>query len=173
MKLTECATKTCTLYAAPSSDFCWQCQLLGREKPIPVNDNPYGFKTQIELFRYCWETKMKRCFVSGQKLDRFDGGPLFISMFAHILRKSSFKEWRLNPNNIVLLSPHYKGYSIHHLFDNGSLDEILKFEEKTGKSFQDLFEFERSCIQRYNQEFRKHMPERKLIEMYMQKKASQ
>lgn len=129
------------------------------------------FKNQIELFKYCWEHRPHYCFVTGEKLDKFINSNLSLSMFAHVLSKRKYPEWRLYQNNIILLSPNFEGsgYSIHHLFDNGSLDEILKFEKLSGKSFRILFEFERKSHSLYSCEFKKILPERKIIDSYLKK----
>lgn len=124
------------------------------------------FKSQIELFKYCWETKAHQCFVTGQKLDRWIDGPLALSMFAHVLRKSAYPQWRLEPKNIVLLSPRYLDYSVHTIFDNGVYDEVKKFEKLSGKSFKGLFELERCLRVQYSCEF-KTMPERKIVAKYL------
>lgn len=170
MEIQVCASKTCTLYAVPGKKYCRSCMSYNRQELAPVKkDNPYNFKSQIELFKYCWETKPRHCFVTGQKLDKFEGGPLFLSIFAHVLRKSAFFEIRLSPNNICLLSPDFKGYSVHRLFDDGVLSEIKKFEKLSGKSFIDLFEFERSCRTRYDQEYGKITGERRITSQYLKK----
>lgn len=127
------------------------------------------FKSQIELFKYCWENQLHFCYVTGEKLDKYINSSLALSMFAHVLSKKKYPEWRLNPNNIVLLTPNYDnlGYSIHHLFDNGSLDEIKKFEKISGKSFRVLFEFEKVSHGLYLNEFKKTLPERKILDKYL------
>ena len=89
-------------------------------------------------------------------------------MFAHVLRKSAYPEWRLNPNNIVLLSPNFRSYSVHRLFDDGVCEEIKKFEKLSRKSFRVLFEFERDMHKLYTQEFGKKTPERKVVEKYLE-----
>jgi len=127
------------------------------------------FKSQIELFKYCWQTKPHYCYVTGEKLDKFINSNLSLSMFAHVLSKKKYPEWRLNQNNIILLSPNFKntGYSVHHLFDNGSFDEIKKFEKLSGKSFRVVFEFERESHKMYSCEFKKTLPERKIVDKYL------
>lgn len=124
-------------------------------------------KSQVELFKYVWANRPHFCFVTGQRLDKFIDSSLALSMFAHVLRKSAFQQWRLDPNNIVLLSPSYLDYSVHRLFDDGVYDEIKKFEKKSGKSFQILFEFERSQHVRHIHEFGKTVPERKIVDKYL------
>ncbi len=124
-------------------------------------------ESQVELFAYCWENKPHRCYVTDQKLDRWINTPFAWSMFAHVLRKSAYPEWRLEPNNIVLLSPNYEDYSVHRLFDDGVMDEIEKFEKLTGKSFRVLFEFERDQHVRYVNEHGRKVPERKVVKRYL------
>lgn len=172
MEIKTCISPTCTLYAVPGKKYCRSCASRDRQEPAVVTeDNPYNFKSQIELFKYCWETKPRHCFVTGQKLDKFEGGALFLSIFAHVLRKSAYFEIRLSPNNIVLLSPNFNSYSIHRLYDDGVISEIKKVEKIYGKSFKSLFEFERSCQTRYNQEHNKKTGERRITTEYLKKSS--
>lgn len=163
METKFCTTPTCPRLAVTGKKYCNSCAKYNPELiDKPVDDNPYKFKSQIELFKYCWETQAHKCFVTEEKLDRFNGGPLFLSIFAHVLRKSAYPEVRLSPKNIVLLCPNYQSYSVHRLFDDGDFDEILKFEKLSGKSFNKLFEHERQCRENYEQTFKKKMPERRI-----------
>jgi len=170
MEIKICASPTCSLYSVPGKKFCRSCAKYNtQEIEKPKEDNPYKFKSQIELFKYCWETKPRHCFVTGVKLDSFDGSSLFLSIFAHVLRKSAYPEIRLSPNNIVLLCPNYQSYSVHRLFDDGDIDEIHKFEKLSGVTFNDLFEFERGCRERYELEYRKKMTERRIVEKILKR----
>lgn len=167
MKSTKCASPSCTLYAAPGHKYCWSCQRLGRDQERKPKENLYKFKSQIELFKYCWEARKHQCFVTGQDLDGFKNGPLYLSMFAHVLRKSAYGKWRLNPNNIVLLSPHFKDYSVHRIFDDGTYEEVRKFERKTKCSFRKLFELERFFHSEYNRIYEVYTPERFIVSKYL------
>ncbi len=164
-----CEHPSCSIYKAPESKLCFFHRHLSTDKKPKVIDkfNPEGFKSQIDLFKYLWSNHKRRCFVTGQKLDKFDRSVHFLSIFAHILRKSAFKEFRLYTNNIVFLSPDFEGKSVHHLYDNGTLDQILKFEEETGKSFRTLFELEDLRYNEYKKEFGRGSLKRKIVGRYL------
>jgi len=166
-----CENGSCTMYKAPGSRYCFYHRgiLPEKKEKVKVVDkyNPEGFKSQVELFEYLWKNHKRRCFVTGQKLDKFDGSVNFLSIFAHILRKSAFKQFRLYTNNIVFLSPDYEGRSVHHLYDNGTLDQILKFEQETDKSFRTLFELEEMRYNEYEKEFGKSGLKRKIVGRYL------
>lgn len=120
------------------------------------------FKSQIELFKYKWQNSNHKCFVTDEKLDKYLNSPFALSLFAHVLRKSAYPELRLDPNNIVLLTP-----EVHELFDNAVYDRIKKFEKLSGKSFRVLFEFERTTHGLYTCEYGKKVPERKILDRYL------
>lgn len=168
MKLTVCEANGCSLFAIPGEKYCRYCKTRSRTKPdyLP-SDNPYNLNSQIELFKSCWSNREHKCFVTGQILDRFEETTFFLSIFAHVLRKSAFLKWRLNPENIVLLSPNYKGFSIHKLFDDGVFSEIKKFESETGKSFENLFLMELRLFREYESEHGKVMPLRRVTKQYL------
>jgi hypothetical protein len=175
MKL--CKKNGCSCYAAPERKYCFNHFFLEGEPELDGKDhaidkfNPYGFRNQVELFRWCWETRMHKCYVTGQNLDGFDETSMFPSVFAHVIRKSAFNRFRLYPNNIAMVSPNYKGYSIHHLFDNAVFDKIIQFEDETGKSFRILFELEDIVYKEYKREIGTTTPPRKIVEKYLNKRG--
>jgi hypothetical protein len=128
---------------------------------VPEKFNPYRFKGEWEMFQYIWDTRVHKCFVTGESLDRYEGTDLFPNLFAHILRKSLYKEFRLNINNISLVKP-----EVHHHFDNATLDSILKFEAQHKCSFRGLFELETILYNEYKKEFGTTTIKRKIIERY-------
>lgn len=126
--------------------------------------NPQGFKSEIELFEHVWKDN-KVCFVTGNKLEKYYGTDLWISCFAHILRKAKghYPEFKLYTNNIVLLD-----IPVHELFDKGSLDKILKFEKKHNVSYKMLFELEKKLFEEYRKEFsEKKRKLRNIVEEYL------
>ncbi len=65
-----------------------------------------GFKVktkgtgELEFFREIWEERPHVCFVTGERILEFN-----IMCFAHVLPKGHYGKWRLNKDNIVLMSP--------------------------------------------------------------------
>jgi hypothetical protein len=160
-----CEAGSCGLYKAPGSRYCFSHRGMYPEKKVKVVEidkfNTENFTSQIELFKYKWDNSTKRCYVTGECLKKYEGGSKFLNLFAHVLRKSAFKEFRLYPNNIVLLSP-----EIHTMFDNAVLSNIKKFEEETNKHFDTLFELEELRYNEYAREFGRGTPIRKIIDRY-------
>lgn len=68
----------------------------------------FGFKNQVEMFDYIWDTQPHVCWLTNRPLLEKD-----VSMFAHVLRKGTYTYFKLNPNNVRLLLP-----TIHDLVDN-------------------------------------------------------
>lgn len=174
---TICSAPSCSSYKVPGSEYCFYHRKMypaKKEKEVketnPFNSN--GFKTQVQLFKSLWGSRKRKCFVTNQDLNIFDGSVHFISIFAHILRKSAFTEFRFYQNNIVFLSPDFKGQSVHHLFDNGTLGQILKFEVETGKSFETLFELEDIRYKEYEKSFGKKAVKRKIVDKYFESKKT-
>lgn len=159
----------CSLYAAPDKKYCFYHLNLEGLHHIKLDSAAKKKKeTQVEVFERLWEERPHVCFVTGQSLNRWKGTKFFPSVFAHILRKSSFKEYRTNPDNIVFLSPNYKGHNIHDLFDNAVLSKIKKFESETGKSFRGLFDLEQSIYDEYVSAHGNKTPPRKIMSAYLE-----
>ena len=62
------------------------------------------FKNQLEMFNYIWETR--------EHISELSKKPLFSKIhprwhfqFAHVLNKGSYTKYRLNPDNIMLMTP--------------------------------------------------------------------
>lgn len=86
------------------------------------------------LFKAIWNTRPRKSFISGENLGS-DGYPW---MFAHVLPKKKYPEFRLLAENIVLLTQEE-----HFLFDNGVRSTL------TGKGWQKLFDLEHKLKELY------------------------
>lgn len=62
------------------------------------------FKNQTELFEHIWNTRPHVSEVSGKPLP-YKGHPQWHWCFAHILSKGAYPSLRLEPENIILLTP--------------------------------------------------------------------
>lgn len=132
--------------------------------------NPMNFKSQLQLFEFKWVTSPRVCIVTGIPLDVFyySGQSLRVSIFMHVLSKKKYPQFRMWPDNIALGSP-----KVHHLFDNGSLSEILKFEKdikyygtKKPCSFRLLFKIEEDLHNTYTELTGSILKKRNIIDLY-------
>ena len=71
------------------------------------------FKNQKEMFFHIWESRPHKSEVSGTYL----GEEAKAHYFAHILSKGAYPSYKLDPDNIVLLT-----MQEHHDFDAGIKD---------------------------------------------------
>ncbi len=79
--------------------------------------NYWGFKTQVEMFIWIWENRPHKCQLTDVELNFIEGSEEWFQVFGHILRKSKYTYFKLNPDNIVLLHP-----DIHNKMDNWTSD---------------------------------------------------
>jgi len=62
------------------------------------------FKTQHEMFIWIWDNRDHKSEISNKQLLPC-GHPMWHWQFAHILPKGTYKKWKLNPDNIMLMLP--------------------------------------------------------------------
>jgi hypothetical protein len=144
----------------------------GRKIILPKMEfNPMKFKNQIELFEMAWRVCPHFCIVTGRPLDMYfySGGCVKLSLFLHILSKKQYPQFRLWPYNILLGIP-----DVHHLFDQGTLDQILKFESETPyfntnqqSSFYTLFKAESELHDQYEILTKQKLKKRDLMQNYL------
>lgn len=158
-----CRINSCQLFPL-SNGYCFKHQ--NEEVSVPVKE---GFKNQTELFNYVWDTRPHVCFVLDDDLNKYNGTTFFLSLFAHVLRKAHgfFPEYKLKPENIVLLSP-----EVHSIFDNPTLESILKFEKENNCSLEPLFDLEKNILSEYNKEFKTKKILRKVVSLYYKNKEN-
>jgi len=89
----------------------------------------WGYKTQVELFEHVWADYFKTlnemgmewlCPFSHQSIKRFYDSEFKYNCCAHILPKSKYPIWRLNPDNVILVHPEF-----HRIVDQGRLSDRL------------------------------------------------
>lgn len=86
----------------------------GKTKTKKVFKKKTGEKS---IFEHIWETRPHKSFISGQDLD-FYVYPYFFNLFAHVLSKNKYPEFRLYDKNIILLTPYE-----HFLLDQGTEEQ--------------------------------------------------
>jgi hypothetical protein len=128
MKKETCSILGCSL--SPSSNGkCWKHQK--EEKVTPVKD---GFKSQVELFNYVWDTRPHVSEISGRKLTAERGSVLWLCYFMHILPKGKFPKMKLNPDNILL------GHNEEHFcIDQSTEEQREKYKKQYPKTDWNIF----------------------------------
>lgn len=63
-----------------------------------------NFKNQTELFDWIYENRDWKSEIDGSKLPR-KGNPLWYWCFAHVLPKGAYPSMKLDPENIMLMTP--------------------------------------------------------------------
>lgn len=116
-----------------------------KTKPKKKPEPGFGFSSEKELFLHLWNNSNKRCAISGKTLEKFENTTRFWSMFAHILSKGAYPEYRLNPENVWIVHP-----DIHDLYDNRGSDK----QEASGYDFDPLFREKERLKQQYYREFK-------------------
>jgi len=119
----------------------------------------------IEFYNDIWDNREHKCFVTGDNLDYVAGTDFYRNVFAHILPKSKYKEYRLLSENVAILAP-----PIHLRYDNAVLEKILEFEQETGHSFLKLFQKEHDLFQEYKQKYGTRNTLRKITQKYLEYK---
>ena len=64
------------------------------------------FTSQVQMFKYIWRVTQHKSFLTKRYLDYTQGDEIWYSLFAHVLSKNHFPLFRLNEENIILLTPY-------------------------------------------------------------------
>ena len=126
----QCIEPGCS-YNIFSHKYCKKHQYRWTSKqPIPkfkkklVNPNSFGFSSQLEMMMSVVYSASRPIFcpISGRNItDYFKGEPgEWVSCCAHILNKGRWPLFKLNPANIMLISP-----EAHRLVDQGTEVQII------------------------------------------------
>lgn len=83
-------------------------------------------------------------FLTGRQVKERPGSLLFVNCFAHVLPKGSYTHYKMNPENIVILSPEE-----HHLFDFGSEEQRQKYAEVNKCDWSGLYELRDRLKEKY------------------------
>lgn len=114
------------------------------KKPIPkykkkplAKTYVYGFTSLPELFNYC-VYKAERpiiCPISGHDITKLfsEDFNVWKCACAHILPRSRYPLWRLNPHNVLLLDP-----QVHSLLDQGTEAQRQKYSRYNWDYFYNL-----------------------------------
>ncbi len=107
-----------------------------------------GYKAEAEVFRIIWEGRERVSFLTGDRLEKYTDTSQWYNLFAHVLSKAQNKypKYRVNPKNIVMLTPHE-----HGLFDHGTVRQRQKYADETGCDWNKLFEFKEELKNEYKE----------------------
>jgi len=106
----------------------------------------YGYESQIEMFKDIWKRREHRSFLSDRDIDGYSDD-MWINLFAHVLPKGKYPLFRLNPDNIVLLTPYE-----HQLFDQGTEEYRARYEKDTlGCEWEKLYNYRDRLREEYEE----------------------
>jgi hypothetical protein len=115
------------LITKPSLMLCVKCNNKRLRKQKDTKTKATG---ELDVFREIWKERKHVSFISGKPLKEFN-----VWCFAHVLSKGSSPKFRLNKENIVLLTP-----KEHVLFDNGSHENREAYAKANSCSWDELYE---------------------------------
>lgn len=112
---------------------------------------------EFEIFEEIWEERDHISYLSGFSLEKYKYSKFFVNCFAHILAKGKnhYHKFKLNKNNIVLLTPEE-----HYLFDFGTIEQRSKYEKELislnicKHTWDDLYNLKKDLILQYNNQFK-------------------
>ena len=104
------------------------------------------FTSQPQMFKHIWKTRPCNSFLSAHPLDEY-GINFYYNLFAHVLSKNKFPLFRLNEENIILLTPYE-----HTLLDKGTKAQRDKYssnwwavKEKAKQLWEKYHEIDPHC----------------------------
>ena len=132
--------------------FCVKCNNTRLREASPKKTSPKerawieDGDNQIKVFEHIWRTRPRVSFVSGRPLTKFNGGPFFLNLFAHVLSKAQnrYPHFKLKPENIQLLHPEE-----HELFDKGTEEERQEYAKKHHCSWEGLYNLRERLKEEY------------------------
>ena len=99
------------------------------KKPKIVRDINFGYGNQVIMFQNLWsEAKNNKaeviCPFSGQDITMYRSGQIWFNCFAHILPKKNYPYFKLNPENVRVVSPDF-----HKIIDQGTFADRQRHPE--------------------------------------------
>ena len=102
----------------------------------------FGYTGELEMFKDIWMNRPHVSQLSGRPISFFS-----VANFAHILSKKKYPYFRLNPDNIILLT-----MDEHSLFDNGTITRREEYKRKYPATKWDmLFQLVEVMKEEYNE----------------------
>jgi len=86
--------------------------------------------------------------LSGKPIGHFKGTDFYPNLFAHVLPKGQYKHYRLNKQNIILLTPYE-----HILLDQGSEENRAKYGEENDCDWSWIYELKVKLREEYRSKF--------------------
>lgn len=103
-----------------------------------VECTEWGYDNQFGMFMSLWENAKVGgkvySQISGIDITWTYGTDLWVNCFAHILAKGIFPRYKLNPKNIIIVSP-----DEHSLLDQGTKEQRKDYEIKNNCSFDSFY----------------------------------
>lgn len=133
---------------------CWEWNTF-EGKEVVKKKTPLGIKKkkptgEKALFDEIWAERKHVSFVSGIKLEQYNNPTFYVNMFAHVLSKKNYPEFRLNKENIMLVTPEE-----HMLLDHGSKSQRERYaEDGRWICWEDWFSLKEELKEKYNKLYR-------------------
>ena len=129
-KIGECIDcnngKTITLYAGGRCRYhYWKHRDKVKQNKKPLSERSIQGTGEKKMFQEIWKTREHISFLSRKGLNVYDGTKFWYSCFAHVLPKGKYPKLKINPENIVLLTPEE-----HRLLDQGTEDQRKKYQQE-------------------------------------------
>ena len=118
-----------------------------KSKSKPKSKQKRKVTGEAAMFIAIWRTRKHVSFLSGKKLNYVAGSSFWFNLFAHVLPKGRYPNFRLRLENIVLLTPEE-----HELFDTGTEARRQKYAEENNCDWQELYDLVESMKLKYESE---------------------
>jgi hypothetical protein len=92
---------------------------------------------ELKLFVKIWKTRERVSFLTGKRLTNEIGTSFWFNLFAHLIPKGKYGNFRLREDNIILLTPNE-----HYLLDFGTEDQRNRYALENGCNWDKVY-----CLQ--------------------------
>ena len=112
----------------------------------PIKKKPRKATGELSMFKEIHKGRDLVSFLTGAPIPSFDLQERTLNLFAHVLSKKNYPDFRLYKKNIVLLTAEE-----HYLFDHGNSDQREKYARGTPNcDWEKLYKFKDELKEEYN-----------------------
>lgn len=128
-------------------DVASKVKRLAKFKKQGFKNKKYKPTGEKALFDIIAQNRPLISFLSGKDLTQFIETKFYVNLFAHLLNKGQYKFYRLNPVNIILLTPYE-----HHLLDHGTAEQREKYAKENNCDWNKIYHLRDALKEQYNKE---------------------